>query len=123
MPTDLLSLADLSDHERLQALLQHMGHIPLSGGYRPLRRSGEARPGACFAALKTDARDTFWGEHSAPLDALGIPFFAFAGSESPLNVPWFQLKDSLSLIIHSVQNDMQLTRAQADPRSQRLLHT
>jgi hypothetical protein len=120
-PTELLSLADASDHDRLQSLLHMLGLIPLPGGYKPFRRADEARPGACFAALKTAARDAFWAKHKATLEGLGIPFFVFAGAESPLNVPWFQLKDSLSLLTHSAQNDMQLTRAQADvPLSNRV---
>ncbi|MCF6224971.1 MAG: hypothetical protein L3J22_01530 [Xanthomonadales bacterium] len=113
-PTELLSMVEVSDHKQLQTLLHLVGMVPLAGNYKPLRRSEEARPGACFAALQTAAREAFWKAHSTTLDNLGIPFFTFAGCESPLSVPWFQLKDSLSLLTHSAENDMQLTRAQAN---------
>ncbi|NIA16677.1 MAG: hypothetical protein GWP08_21715, partial [Nitrospiraceae bacterium] len=121
MPSELLSKANEGDHEHLQALLHGLGQVPHAGGYEPFRRSEEAQPGACIAALQTATRDAFWAEHRATLEGLGIPFFVFAGAEAPSNVPWFQLKDSLALLTHSAHNDMQLTRTQADvPLSNRV---
>jgi hypothetical protein len=118
---ELLSMPSIGEHEHLQEILHRLGPVHLIGAYQPFRRSEEARPGDCIAALQTATRDAFWVENRATLEALGIPFFVFAGAESPANVPWFQLKDSLALLSHSEHNDMQLTRTQADvPLSNRV---
>jgi hypothetical protein len=114
VPVELLSMVNAGEHEYIQALLHCLGQARLPGGYQPLRRSEEAQPGACAAALQTATRDAFWAEHRTALEDLGIPFFVFAGAETPGNVPWFQLKDSLTLLKHSAYNDMQLTREQAE---------
>lgn len=114
LPTDLLSMVNDGGNEYVRAMLHGLGQIPLPGNYQPFRRADEARPGDCVTALRTATRDAYWAENGATLDALGIPFFVFAGSETPDNVPWFQLKDSLALQTRAGHNDMQLTQAQAN---------
>lgn len=78
-----------------------------------LRRLDEYDVVGAFESLTTATRLAFMREHSLPLDALGIPMFSISGSTTPLEVPNFQLSDTISLQKYDANNDMQLIQAQA----------
>ncbi len=78
-----------------------------------LRRLDEYDVVGAFESLSTDVRLAFMREAAPMLDALGIPFFTVSGSTTPLEVPNFQLSDTLSLQKYDANNDMQLLQSQA----------
>lgn len=78
-----------------------------------LRRLDEYDVVGAFESLTTTTRLAFLRQHSATLDALGIPMFTVSGATTPLEVPNFQLSDTLSLQKYDANNDMQLLQTQA----------
>ncbi len=78
-----------------------------------LRRLDEYDVVGAFESLTTRTRLDFLRRESETLNALGIPIFTLSGSTSPMEVPNFQLSDTMSLQKYDANNDMQLLQEQA----------
>ena len=77
-----------------------------------LRRLDEYDVVGAFDSLRTETRLAFLRRNSEMLNALGIPIFTVSGSTSAMEVPNFQLADTMSLKKYDANNDMQLLQAQ-----------
>ena len=97
--------------ERMRELLSLLNPGVVTDGM--LRRLDEYDVVGAFESLTTEARLAFLRRESPTLNALGIPFFTVSGATSPLEVPNFQLADTLSLQKYDANNDMQLLQSQA----------
>lgn len=63
--------------------------------------------------LTTHARDDFFNEHKAFLEALPFPVFNITGSTTVSDVPYFSMQGTMEVNRYDSNNDMQLTQAQA----------
>lgn len=63
--------------------------------------------------LTTHAREAFFKEHSASINAMGLPIFNITGATTAMEVPYFQMQGVMELNRYDANNDMQLTQSQA----------
>ncbi len=78
-----------------------------------LRRLAEYDIKSAILDLTSYRRKEFMDTHGEKIDALDIPIFSFTGSTSVMEVPHFQMSDTIFINKYDSNNDMQLTQKQA----------
>ena len=78
-----------------------------------LRRLDEYDVHGAIRSLTTTESARFLRENQDAIDGLDIPLFQITGSTTAMEVPYFQVADTLSLNKYDANNDMQLTQNQA----------
>lgn len=97
--------------ERLHDLLQLLAPGVTRKG--SLRRLGEYDVRGGIGSLSTAVRGEFLKAWSRHLDEMNIPVISFTGATTPLEVPTFQMADTINLSRYDGNNDMQVTQEQA----------
>tara|TARA_R110001592_G_scaffold175466_1_gene414619 strand:+ start:41921 stop:43150 length:1230 start_codon:yes stop_codon:yes gene_type:complete len=78
-----------------------------------LRRFDEYNIKEAVRDLTTYERSDFLAKNMAYLSSLDIPVFNITGSTSAMEVPYFQIQGVMEINRYDLNNDMQLTQAQA----------
>lgn len=96
--------------------------LPFADVKRIDRRLDEYDVKGALYSLSTGGRDEWNEANTAALDELAIPTIYFTGATTAREVTYFNLEGELELDKYDVNNDMQLTQAEATPPTRNSVH-